>query len=97
MKHAIEKAVEALEPLSDEDRALAVRLAARSSAPVKKVKRKYTKRKALGEGDRTPDRDPEPEPTPAKVKAKAPAKKGGLAALKRKARPLRSAGSGESE
>lgn len=101
MKHAIERAVDALEPLSDEDRALAVRLAARgTSAPAKKTKRKYTKRKALGEGLTPPVATPAVSPlveTPAEEKErKAPkpsAKKGGLAALKArpKARPLREA------
>jgi hypothetical protein len=112
MKHALEKAIEALEPLSDEDRALAVRLAGRSGAPVKKAKRKYTRRKALGTGieggpevqSQTAAEAAEKHPERvasggASAVKKTPVKKGGLAALKSKAkaRPLRSAGSGESE
>ncbi len=87
VKHKIERAIEALEPLDDEEKALAVRLSGRTSAPAKKVKRKYTKRKALGEVPQLVGQlssVPEPVEPKAAPKAKAPAKKGGLAALKRK-------------
>lgn len=99
MKHPLEVAIVALAALSVEDRHLAVRLAATQGdgAPVKKAKRKYTKRAKTADVSTDPPVDQPPvktklTPAPAPKPVSALAKK-----LAGKAKARKVGGSGESE